>query len=187
MGDIIIPKVFANSIEDDSALVAFMKPDAFNVSEFQKVVKEGSVIAVDDDKNLPIYPSMRDFITDVIESDFNPDIDRTLHFTSEDLNNIIVWKCKPLGDVRDTAHDTIKLAYAIMLLSPMNMDQIRADIKLTAASMGLTITYKEEDTVSDIAATILEGVRDSNGLPNIPNMPNMPSLPDNNDPGKIIT
>lgn len=184
MGDIIIPGVFANNIEDGNALVAFMKPDTFNVSEFQKVVKEGSVIAVDDDKNLPIYPSMRDFITDVIESDFNPDIDRTLHFTSEDLNNIIVWKCKPLGDLRDTAHDTIKLAYAIMLISPMNMDQIRADIKLTAAGMGLSIKYKEEETVSDIAATILEGIKDGSGLPNIPGMP---QLPDNNDPGKIIT
>ena len=101
---------------------------------------------------------MFDFITDVIESDFNPDIDRTLHFTSEDLPNIVVWKCKVLGDLRDTAHSTIKLAYAIMLLNPMNMDQIRADIRLQAAKYGKPIKKEDYEVMSDIAATILDGV-----------------------------
>lgn len=157
MGDIIIP-TFEQNIEEGCALVVFFKPNIGDEHEFKNIVKPGNVIAVDDDKNLPVYPTMFDFITDVIESDFNPDIDRTLHFTSEDLPNIVVWKCKVLGDLRDTAHSTIKLAYAIMLLNPMNMDQIRADIRLQAAKYGKPIKKEDYEVMSDIAATILDGV-----------------------------
>ena len=165
MGDILLPDILSvNRIEEGLCLVAFEKPDEYGKDEFNRIVKEGAVIAVDDDKNLPVYPSMNDFILDVIESDFNPDIDRTLHFTSEDLNDIIVWKCKPLGDLRDTAHSTIKLAYAIMLMAPMNMEQIRADVKLAGAKYGKIIQYKEPDKFrhSDAASQILQGINTSN-------------------------
>ena len=161
MSDIIIPGspiVFEDTLEEGCALVAFLKPSACDCSEFINIVKPNNVIAVDDDKNLPVYPSVTDFIYDVVESDFNPDIDKTLHFTSEDLPNIVVWKCKVLGDLRDTAHSTIKLAYAIMLLSPMNMERLRADIKLAAAKYGKPIEKENEESISDIAATILNGV-----------------------------
>ena len=162
MGDIIIPNapvpIFEDKIEEGCALVAFIKPSIGDEHEFKKIVAPNNVIAVDDDKNLPVYPSMQDFIIDVIESDFNPDIDRTLHFTSEDLPNIVVWKCKVLGDLRDTAHSTIKLALAIQLLNPMNMERIRADIRLQAAKYGKPIKSEQQETMTDIAATILDGV-----------------------------
>lgn len=171
MGEIIVPDTFGNKINEGEALVAFYSPNVFEESDFNKMVKPGNVLAVDDDKNLPIYPSMRDFILDVIESDFNPDIDRTLHFLSEDLPNIQVWKCKPLGDLRDTAHSTIKLAYAIMLLEPLNMDQLQADVKLAGAKYGKIIQYKERDDNmrSDAASRILQGI-DTSGM-NIPSLP----------------
>lgn len=139
MSEIIIPRM-ENSLNTGDALVAFLKPnEECDLREMKEKIKPGSVLAVDDDRNLPVYPSIDDFVIDVVESDFNPDIDKTLHFTSADLDDIIVWSCKPLGELRDTAHFTVKLAYAVLLLGPINMEPLKVEIKLKAAKYAKNI------------------------------------------------
>ena len=124
--------------KDGTVLIAFIRPK-YKSRKFNNIVKVGSIISTDDKRNLPVYPSIDDFEFDVIESDFNPDIDKTLHFTSADLNNVLLWRAMPLGSLYNTAHDTIKMVLAVMLLEEINMDPIIASIKLKASKYNKTL------------------------------------------------
>lgn len=157
MGVILDPR-FDMTLDEGLVLVAFMKPEPIDRDEFFKVVKAGSVIAVDDNKNLPVYCSVTDFVQDVIESDFNPDVDKTLHFTSADLNNIVLWKVKPLGDLAPTGSRCVKLAMAVLLMAPMNMDAIRTEVRLNAAKYGKELEAPKPELFPDIDILLPPGV-----------------------------
>ena len=106
--------------------------------EMGDIFRAGQVVAVTDERNLPVYPSIDAIINDTIEATFNPDIDRTCHFDLGDVDDLYMFKAVLLGDATSTAIKSVYTAKAVLISEPIDMVPIRTEIKLKAAKYGKT-------------------------------------------------
>jgi len=112
-----------------------------NDNEIQKmemgnIFRAGQVVAVTDERNLPVYPDIDSIVNDTIEATFNPDIDKTCHFDLGDVDDLYMFKAVLLGDATSTAIKSVYTAKAVLISEPIDMVPIRTEIKLKAAKYG---------------------------------------------------
>ena len=106
------------------------------INEMHNVFRPGQVVAVTDEKNLPVYPDLDALVQDTIEATFNPDIDRTCHFDLGDIEDLYLFRATLLGDATSTAIKSVFTAKAILIGEPYDMVPIRTEIRLKAAKYG---------------------------------------------------
>ena len=166
-------------------------------TELNKVFKPGAVVAVEEEKELPVYPDLDAIIQDTIEATFNPDIDKTCHFDLGDIDNLYIFNAMLLGDASSTAIPSVFTAKACIIGDALDMVPIRTEIRLKAAKYGKTLIegqksarelQKEEEAknidYTDIMNKFNLGNMMNGGIPDLSQFKNEDE--DNNDSG-IIT
>ena len=108
-------------------------------AELNKVFKPGAVVAVEEEKELPVYPDLDAIVQDTIEATFNPDIDKTCHFDLGDIDNLYIFNAMLLGDATPTAIKSVFTAKACIIGDALDMAPIRTEIRLKAAKYGKTL------------------------------------------------
>lgn len=128
-----------NPMKNDCRCLACALVDVNNaqeLAELYSMFSPGNIITSNENRELPVYPDLDSLVKDIIEADFNNDIDKTYHFDMGDIDNLFIFEVSLLGDASPTSKYGVYIAKAFIVLGMLDIDQIRTELRLKALSMG---------------------------------------------------